>query len=276
MLFSLLLSVAQWDVISPAKYIGLNNFKTMGHDDHFWSSLAVTGIYTLFSVPLGLMGSLMLALLLNAKIRGQAAFRTIYYLPSVASAVAAALIWMRVFDPDSGLLNSIAATLHLNPLFHWMGITDPTKGYVNWLGSEKTALASLIIMSLWGIGGGMIIFLAGLQGIPQSYYEAAELDGAGVLGKFRHVTLPLLTPTIFFSLIVGVIGSLQSFTQGFVMTGGGPNNATLFYVLYLYQNAFEYLKMGYASALAWVLFVIILGVTLVQMKTAKWVHYEGG
>jgi multiple sugar transport system permease protein len=131
------------------------------------------------------------------------------------------------------------------------------------------------MMSLWGIGGGMIIYLAGLQGIPQSYYDAAEVDGAGVWGKFRNVTLPLLTPTIFFTLVMGVIGSFQVFTQGFIMTNGGPNNATLFYVLYLYQNAFQFLKMGYASALAWVLFLVILAFTLLQMRLSGWVHYEG-
>jgi multiple sugar transport system permease protein len=154
-------------------------------------------------------------------------------------------------------------------------LTDPTRGYVNWLGSEKTALASMIIISLWGAGGGMLLFLAGLQGIPQSYYDAADVDGADVWQKFRHVTIPLLTPTIFFSLVMGFIGSFQVFTQGFVMTSGGPNNATLFYALYLYQNAFMYLKMGYASALAWMLFLIILGVTIVQMRMSKWVYYEG-
>ena len=193
----------------------------------------------------------------------------------MASVVAASLIWLRLFNPESGLLNYMLGALHLNPAMRALGLTDPTKGYVNWLGSEKTALGSLIVMSLWGIGGGMVIYLAGLQGIPQSYYEAASIDGATVWQKFRHVTLPLLTPTIFFTLIIGVIGSFQVFTQGFVMTQGGPNNATLFYVLYLYENAFQFLKMGYASALAWVLFLIILGFTALQMRASRWVHYEG-
>jgi multiple sugar transport system permease protein len=222
-----------------------------------------------------MLGSLLLALLLNTKIKGQPIFRTLYYIPTVASAVAASLLWMRLFNPESGLLNYLISVMHLNGVMHAFGWTDPTKGYVNWLGNEKTALGSLVVMSLWGIGGGMVIYLAGLQGIPQSYYDAAEVDGANVWQKFRHVTLPLLTPTIFFTLIMGVIGSFQVFTQGFVMTQGGPNNATLFYVLYLYENAFQFLKMGYASALAWVLFVVILYVTLLQMKMSKWVHYEG-
>ena len=255
--------------------MGLGNFAEMAGDDRFWKSLRATLIYTFFSVPLGVAGSLGLALLLNTKIRGQSVFRTLFYLPSVASVVAASLIWLRLFNPESGLLNQILGALHLNPALRALGLTDPSKGYVNWLGSEKTALGSLIVMSLWGIGGGMVIYLAGLQGIPQSYYEAASLDGASVWQRFRHVTLPLLTPTIFFTLIIGVIGSFQVFTQGFVMTQGGPNNATLFYVLYLYENAFQFLKMGYASALAWVLFLIILGFTALQMRASRWVHYEG-
>ena len=275
MLVSLLLAFSSWDMIAPARWVGLGNFTEMAGDDRFWKSLRATLIYTLFSVPLGVTGSLALALLLNTKIRGQSVFRTLFYLPAVASVVAASLIWLRLFNPESGLLNYMLGALHLNPAMRALGLTDPTKGYVNWLGSEKTALGSLIVMSLWGIGGGMVIYLAGLQGIPQSYYEAASIDGATVWQKFRHVTLPLLTPTIFFTLIIGFIGSFQVFTQGYIMTQGGPNNATLFYVLYLYQNAFQFLKMGYASALAWVLFLIILGFTALQMKASRWVHYEG-
>jgi multiple sugar transport system permease protein len=276
MLVSLVLAFSSWDMLSHAKWMGAGNFVEMMHDPLFWKSLEVTLIYTVFSVPLGVGGSLVLALLLNAKIRGQQVFRTLFYLPTVTSAVAASLIWLKVFDPETGPLNTVLIWLHLNPVLKAMGLADPTKGYVNWLGSEHTALASMIVMSLWGIGGGMVIFLAGLQGIPQSYYDAADVDGANIWQKFTHVTVPLLTPTIFFSLVMGFIGSFQVFTQGFVMTAGGPNNATLFYVLYLYQNAFQYLRMGYASALAWILFIIILAVTLVQMRTSKWVYYEGG
>jgi multiple sugar transport system permease protein len=275
MLVSLVLAFSSWDMLSPARWVGMNNIATMAGDDRFWKSLQVTLVYTVFSVPIGVIGALLLALLLNTKIKGQPVFRTLYYLPSVASAVAASLIWMKVFDPETGALNTVLSFLHINLFFKWIGLADPTKGYVIWLQDERTALASLIIMSLWGVGGGMVIFLAGLQGIPQSYYDAADVDGANVWQKFRHVTIPLLTPTIFFSLIMGIIGSFQVFTQGLVMTDGGPNNATLFYVLYLYQNAFNYLKMGYASALAWVLFIIILAITLVQIRMSKWVYYEG-
>jgi len=274
MLISLVLVFCDWDMITDATWVGLGNFSAMLQDEQFWKSLSVTGIYTLFSVPLGVGGSLLLALLLHTKIRGQGVFRTLYYIPAVASTVAASLIWMRLFNPESGMINYVIGVFHLTPVFAALKLTDPTKGYIDWLGSEKTALASLIIMSLWGIGGGMVIFLAGLQGIPQSYYEAAEIDGANVYQKFTNVTLPLLSPTIFFNLIIGVIGSFQTFTQGFVMTQGGPNNATLFYVLYLYENAFQFLKIGYASALAWVLFMIILIITIIQMKSSSWVHYE--
>ena len=275
MLVSLVLAFSSWDIISPARWVGAGNFQDMMTDDRFGKSLKVTMLYTLFSVPLGVAGSMALALLLNAKIRGQAVFRTLYYIPSVASAVAASLIWLRLFNPESGLFNALLSTLHLGHVVSVIGLTDPGKSTVNWLGSEKTALGAIVVTSLWGIGGGMVIFLAGLQGIPQSYYDAADVDGANLWHKFRHVTLPLLTPTIFFNTIMGVIGSFQVFTQGFVMTNGGPNDATLFYVLYLYQNAFQFLKMGYASALAWVLLVIILGVTVLQMRFSRWVHYEG-
>jgi ABC-type sugar transport system permease subunit/ABC-type glycerol-3-phosphate transport system substrate-binding protein len=275
MLVSLVLAFSSWDMLSPAKWVGLGNFSDMAADPLFSKSLEVTLVYVLFSVPLGVAGALVIALLLNTKIRGQQVFRTLYYLPSVTSLVAASLIWLKVFDPEAGPLNSAMAILHLDRVAQALHLTDPSKGYVNWLGSEHTALASLIIMSIWGVGGGMVIFLAGLQGIPQSYYDAADVDGANVWQKFWHVTCPLLTPTIFFSLIMGFIGSFQVFTQGFVMTQGGPNNATLFYVLYLYQNAFQYLKMGYASALAWILFLIILAVTIIQMRMSRWVYYEG-
>ena len=274
-LVSLILSFTSWDMISPAKFVGIDNFKAMAVDLRFWDSLKVTLIYTLFAVPLGVIGSLLLALLLNAKISGQPLYRTMFYIPSIVSAVAASLIFLRIFDPDSGLLNGVLIALHIMPLFQLLHLTDPGSNRVSWLLNEHTALGSLIFMSLWGIGGGMVIYLAGLQGIPQSYYEAADIDGANVVQKFRHVTLPLLTPTIFFTLIMGVIGSFQVFAPALVMSNGGPNNATLFYVLYLYQNAFQYLKMGYASGLAWVLFLIILAVTAIQLRTSRWVHYEG-
>jgi multiple sugar transport system permease protein len=230
----------------------------------FWKSLTNTAVYALFAVPLGLTGSLLIALLLNQKTRGIAFFRTAFYLPSLVPAVASALVWQWVFHPDNGLLNYGLA---------FLGIKGP-----QWLQDPKTALGSLILMSLWGVGGSrMIIFLAGLQGVSDELYEAASLDGARGWTSFRHVTLPMLSPTIFFNLVLGVIGSFQVFTSAYVMTNGGPNNATLMYVLYLYNNAFRYFKLGKASAMAWILFVILLGFTVVQFRSAsRWVYYEGG
>jgi len=274
---SLMLAFCQWDLINPAKWVGLANFhQIIAQDDLFRQSLYNTVFFTLFSVPLGVAGSLGVALLLNIKVKGQAWFRTAYYLPAVTSAVAASVLWLWVFNPDYGLLNTAIDKLHLFPLARLLHMVDPDKQKILWLLDERLAKPALILMGLWGVGGGMIIFLAGLQGIPVALYEAAELDGAGILSKFRNVTLPMLTPTIFFTLIMGIIGSFQVFTQAFVMTAGGPHNATLFYVLYLYQNAFQFLKMGYASALAWILFGFILVATLVQFKFSGWVYYESG
>jgi multiple sugar transport system permease protein len=264
MLGSLFLSFCKYD-LNTLKWVGGKNYQVLfTQDPLFWKSLGNTAIYVLFSVPIGLTGSLLIALLLNQKVRGMPFFRTAFYLPSLVPAVASSLVWMWVFHPDSGILNY---TLSL------IGIKGPA-----WLLDPNTALASLIVMSLWGIGGGrMIIFLAGLQGIPDDLYEAASLDGAKGWAVFRHVTLPMLSPTIFFNLILGIIGSFQVFTSAFVMTGGGPNNATMMYVLYLYNNAFRYFKLGKASAMAWVLFAILLVFTVIQFKNAaKWVYYEGG
>jgi multiple sugar transport system permease protein len=274
---SFLLAFCQWDLINPAHWVGVQNFtQIVRKDDLFRTSLWNTLYFTVLSVPLGIIGSLAVALLLNAKMRGQAWFRTAYYLPAVTSAVAASVLWIWVFNPDFGLLNTFIDKLGLLPLANALHMVDADKHKILWLVDERLAKPSLILMGLWGVGGGMIIFLAGLQGIPQALYEAAELDGASALGKFRNVTLPMLTPTLFFTLIMGVIGSFQVFTQAFVMTAGGPHNATLFYVLYLYQNAFQFLKMGYASALAWILFAFILIATLIQFRFSSWVYYESG
>ncbi|MFN3682317.1 MAG: extracellular solute-binding protein [Fimbriimonadaceae bacterium] len=279
MILSLLMGFADWDIIRQAKWRGLGNFhEAFFVDPVFWKSLRVTFVYTFVAVPLGLIGSLALALLMNQKVRGIPLFRTFYYIPSLASLVAASLIWRRVFQPEGGLLN----TLLYSPVGEWLGIPKllaewaqvPAGQQINWLGTEQTALPALIIMSLWGIGGGMVILLAGLQGIPQFYYEAATLDGAGIWDRFKAVTLPLLSPSLFFSLVTGFIGSFQVFTQAFVMTGGGPNDATRFFMFHLYSQAFQNLRMGYASALAWILFFIILIFTLIQFKMSKWVYYE--
>jgi len=262
MLSSLYLSLTEWDLLQPPQWAMLDNYVTMlFRDPLFWHSLKVTLFYTVGTVLLGTTGSLLLASLLNQSIRGVSVYRAVYYLPSVISGVAVAHLWRMVLNPEFGLLN-----LGLG----FLGIQGP-----GWLADPQWALPSLILISLWGLGGGMIIFLAGLQAVPRQLYEAAEIDGAGRWACFWNVTLPMLSPIILFSLIVNTIDSFQVFTQVYVLTGGGPANATNVYALYLYQNAFRFFKMGYASAMAWGLFFMILAVTVLQLKVApRWVHYE--
>lgn len=255
------LTFQQWNLITPAKFVGFDNFVTMFEDPLFWQSLKVTSIYTIFSVPLGLIFSFLLALLINTKIRGIAFFRTVYYLPSIVPAVASAVLWAWIYNTDFGLINAILS---------YFGIAK-----VAWLQETAYALPAMILMSLWGIGQSMIIFLAGLQGIDDIYYEAAKIDGAGRWGQLIHITIPMMSSVIFFNLILGIINSFQIFTAGYLMTNGGPQNATLFYVLHLYRVGFQYLKMGYAAALSWVLFFIILILTLIVFKTmGRKVYYQ--
>lgn len=259
---SFFLSFTHYEVITPAQWIGLGNYLFILHDPLFWQSLKVTAIYAIGSVSLGVTFAFLLALLMNQPVPGISVYRTLYYLPSTISGVPVALLWMWVFDPAFGVLNNILA------LF---GIQGP-----QWLFSTTWVLPAFIIMSLWGVGGGMVIYLAGLQGIPKHLYEAAELDGATVFVKFRFITIPMISPVIFFNLIMSIIGSFQTFTTAYVMTGGGPANASLFYALYLYQNAFQFFKMGYASALAWVLLIIVLALSLAVIQSSPyWVYYEG-
>lgn len=279
MIFSLLMSFSKWDVIRPAQWRGVGNFvEAFVQDPRFWSAVKVTLTYTIVALPLGLALSLALALLLNVKVRGIAFYRTCFYLPSLASAVAASLIWKKIFQADGGLINLIVYGWDGHGNF--LGVATLLKpfatahGQVNWLGNEKTALGSLIVMSLWGAGGGMIILLAGLQGIPQFYYEAATMDGASRWRQFRMVTLPLLSPSLFFSMVTGFIGAIQTFTSAYVATGGGPNDSTMFYALHLYKEGILAMRMGYASALAWILFVVVLAVTGFQFAASKWVYYE--
>lgn len=255
------ISLTNMSLLGTSRFIGLGNYQKMINDEFFWQSLRVTMTY-LFNVPLNLIVGLFLALLLNQKIRGISFFRTVFYLPSVTSGVAVSLLWMWIFNPRFGLINELLAKI---------GIKGPL-----WLGSETWALPALILMSVWGVGGSMLIYLGALQGIPTALYEAATLDGAGIWHKFRHVTIPMITPVLLLNLIMGIIGSSQVFTNAFIMTGGGPNYATLFYVLYLYQQGFQWFNMGYAAALAWVLFVITLVLTILVLKTSSsWVYYEG-
>lgn len=261
---AVVISFLQWDLLTPPVWKGLDNYTFMLTGDRiFWKSLVNTLYYSLFGIPLQLTFALSLALLLNQKVRGMAAFRTIFYLPSVTSGVAVAVLWSWLLHPDLGIVNEFLRSI---------GISGP-----RWLYSVTWSKPALILMSLWGVGGTMIIFLAALQGVPQHLYEAAEVDGAGPWRRFRSVTLPMVTPAIFFNLVTGVIGALQVFTEAYVMTGGGPAESTLFYVYYLYNSAFVYLKMGYASAMAWMLFWIILALTALQFAYAnRWVYYEGG
>jgi multiple sugar transport system permease protein len=262
MLTSLYLSFHKFN-LATMDFVGTENYRRLFFEDPlFWKSLWVTIRYAIFSVPLGIMASLGIALLLNTQIKGIPIFRTFFYLPSLVPAVASAVLWGWIFNAENGILNLVLRTFGF--------------GVPQWLQDEKWTLPAFILMSLWGAGGGrMVIFLAGLQGISPTYYEAAKIDGAGVFQQFRHITMPLLSPVMFFNVILGVIGSFQVFTQAYVMTNGGPNNASLFYALYLFRNAFEYFKLGKASAMAWVLFAILLALTAVQFRVSKrWVHYE--
>jgi ABC-type sugar transport system permease subunit/ABC-type glycerol-3-phosphate transport system substrate-binding protein len=264
-LVSIVYSFCRYDVLHPAKFVGFSNYHRLLTDDPlFWKSLANTG-FMMLGVPVGMVVGLGIAMLLNTEVKGMQVYRTIFYLPAIVPMVAASLLWIWVLNPEVGLVNSLLRTF---------GVSDPP----NWLQSSSWftgSKTSIIIMGLWSAGSGMVIWLAGLKGIPQHLYEAAQIDGAGVLGRFRHVTLPMLSPYIFFNLIMGIIGTMQVFTQAFIMTEGGPDDSTMFYAYYLFNNAFRYFKMGYASALAWILFVIVLALTMFQLKVApRWVHYE--
>ena len=262
MIASFILAFMEWDLVSSPRWVGLANLREMLRDSILLQALKVTTIYALLSVPLQLVLGLTLAMLLNTEIAGMRFYRTAFYLPSVLSGVAVALLWRWLFSSEFGLFNL---------LLSYFGIQGPS-----WLGDERWALPSLVIMSLWSVGASTIIYLAGLQGIPTDLYEAAEVDGARGWARFRYITLPLMTPVLFFQLIVGIIAALQVFTPALVMTNGGPNNATNFVLLYLYRNAFQYFRMGYASAIAWVLFLYILILTLIVFRSsALWVHYQG-
>lgn len=264
------LAFTRWNLFTEPEYVGWANFQKLVHDPLFYKSVFNTIYYTVFAVPLGLVLALGLAMLVNHRLRGINFFRTAFFLPNVVAGIAMLLLWKWLFDPNFGLINLFLDWTGLMAVFEWIGIGRP-----QWISSRAGAMPGMIFMSIWGLGGSMMIFLAGLQNIPRELIEAAELDGAGPWKRFRYVTLPLLTPTIFFLTMVGVIGSLQIFNQAYVMTQGGPAHATLFYVLYLFQTAFERFQMGYACAMALVLFIITLIVSLIQLAMGKkWVHYQ--
>lgn len=262
-LASLYYSFTDYDIIHSPRWVGLDNYREMFADDLYWNSVMVTLKYTFISVPLQLLLAMGFALLLNQKLPFKGFFRTAMYFPSMVSGVAMSLLWYWVFNPQIGLFNYVLS---------WFGVKGPA-----WLMDPDTALYSLIIMSFWGVGGAMIIFLAGLQGVPTSLLEAARLDGAGKLSIFWHVTLPMISPVLLFQLILGVIESFQVFTQAFVMTHGGPNYSTWFYVYGLYTSAFKEYRAGYSSAMAWILLIVVLIVTYIIMKLSnRYVYYEGG
>ncbi|MYK40488.1 MAG: sugar ABC transporter permease [Gemmatimonadetes bacterium] len=264
------LAFTRWNLFTEPEYVGWANFQKLAHDPLFYKSVFNTIYYTIFAVPLGLVLALGLAMLVNHRLRGVNFFRTAFFLPNVVAGIAMLLLWKWLFDPNFGLINLFLDWTGLMAALEWISIGRP-----QWISSRAGAMPGLVFMSIWGLGGSMMIFLAGLQNIPRELIEAAELDGAGPWKRFRYVTVPLLTPTIFFLTMVGVIGSLQVFNQAYVMTQGGPAHATLFYVLYLFQTAFERFQMGYACAMALVLFIITLIVSLIQLAMGKkWVHYQ--
>ncbi|NLB90239.1 MAG: sugar ABC transporter permease [Clostridiales bacterium] len=264
LLASLVLSFTDYSVTNQFEFIGLDNFKRLfsGEDVFFFKSLGVTFYYVLLSVPVGLVSSFFLALLLKPKIPGRSFFRVLLYIPCIVPAIATATIFVWLLNPDIGLFNQILRALHL-----------PTSQFIY---SEQSVVPTLAFMNIWTSGSTMLIFLASLEDIPIQYYEAVDVDGGNSFHKLLHITLPMMTPTIFFNLVMGIINGFQTFTQAFVMTEGGPNNASLFYSVYLYREAFTSQRMASACALAWVLFVIIFLLSLLVFRSSNfWVHYEG-
>ncbi|MBI2940484.1 MAG: sugar ABC transporter permease [Chloroflexi bacterium] len=247
----------------PAQFVGVANYLKLPRDELFWTSLYNTVYVTLLGVPIQMATALGLALLLNQKVKGIAFFRTAFYLPSLTPTVAGAILWVWLLNNQWGILNSV---------LRGIGIGAPV-----WLGDPQWSKPAIILMGTWSAGAAMIIYLAGLQGVPEQLYEAASIDGANNWRKFLHVTLPMLTPTIFFTAVIGIIAHFQIFTEAYILTQGGPLHSTLFYVYYLFNNGFVYFKMGYAAARAWVLFAVVLVLTLIQFRLARtWVYYEAG
>jgi multiple sugar transport system permease protein len=266
MIASAYISMTRYAIAQPPEFIGLTNYHRAFFDDpNFWPSLRRTATYALLAVPLGVAGSLLLATLLNQDIRGKALFRTLFYIPTLVPLVASGVLWTWLLQPEVGLVN--------NTLWQ-LGIAGP-----GWLGDPSLALYCIVAIVLWGsIGGGrMITFLAALQDVPKELQEACELDGGGTWAKFRNVTIPMISPVIFFNLVLGVLDAVGVFAIAYVATEGGPNFATWFYMLHLVNQALRFQDMGYASALAWIFFVIVLVITVVQVRLSRaWVYYAGG
>jgi multiple sugar transport system permease protein len=259
---SLVTSFLRWDMILPPEFVGAQNYADMFHDPLFWQSVWITLYFTLVGVPIQIVGAFLVAMLLNARVRGMKFFRTLFYIPSLIPIAVTSALWLWLFNQQFGLFNLILDRLGLPPQL--------------WVFGPETVIPSLILMSLWGIGSTIIIFLAGLQSIPAELLEAVAIDGGKAWHRFLHVILPLSSPVIFYNVVIGIIGSLQTFTQPYLMTSGGPANASLFYVLHLYRQAFMYSNMGYACAMAWFLFIVTAVIAGVIFKTSSlWVFYDG-
>ncbi len=264
LLMSAYYSFTSYSILESGSWVGLENYALLAQDDIFLKSILNTLYFTFIFVPLSIIVGVGMSIVLNMKIRGQGIYRTLFFMPSLVPPVATTIIWLWLLNPQFGLVN------------YWLeqiGISGPP-----WIGSEQWSKPSLILMSLWGVGQAIVIYLAGLQDISQEYYDAADVDGANVWQRMSYITLPLLTPVIFFNLIMGTIGALQNFVLPFMLSNGQgtPANSMMFYVMYLYINAFSYLKMGYASAMAWILFIIVVLLTaLIFWSQKRWVHYQG-
>jgi multiple sugar transport system permease protein len=258
---AIVVSFMDWNLLRSPSWVGLANYRRMFADPEFWESIENTMQYGVGYVVLGVTFTFVMALLLNQPLRFQGLFRTVMYMPSVVSGLATALLWLNILHPDYGLINKVLATF---------GLQGP-----GWLASQEWAIPALVLMAVWGAGNTIVIYLAGLQGIPKTLYEAAEIDGAGWWRRFRSVTVPMMSPVIFFNVVTGFIGALQGYVLILAMTEGGPGNATMVLGLYIYRHAFVYFDMGYAAALSWAMFAIIIAVTAVQFALARrWVHYE--
>jgi len=279
---SLYYSFCDYSLLQPPAYIGTANYRELFADPIFRRSLANTLLYAMMALPAGMLVALGLALLLDVKISGQSFYRTVIFLPSLVPTVASAMLWLWLFNAKLGLINTLLDTPPFRALIwllnsvlrlaHLPQIETP----IGWLTNPAWALPALALMSLWGVGHTVVIYLAGLQDVPRELYESAELDGAGAWQRLRNVTLPMISPVIFFNLIMAIIGTLQVFAIPYIMTGGGPARATYFFTMYLYDNAFLFLKMGYASAMAWIQLMIVLMLTALAFWSSKrWVHYQG-
>jgi multiple sugar transport system permease protein len=287
LILSLYYSFCDYSLLQDPVWIGTQNYRDIAHDELFWQALRNTFAYALVALPMGIIISIAMALLLNQNIKGQSFYRTTIFLPSLVPAVASAMLWMWLFNAKLGLINTVLSAIGvngqisfdwLNNLLHLQG-NDAFKALPlppAWLNDARTAMSALILMSFWGVGNSVVIYLAGLQDVPRELYEAADIDGASGWQRLWNVTLPMISPVIFFNLIMAIIGSLQTFSTPYIMTGGGPYHATYFYTMYLYDKAYVFLQMGYASAMAWIqLFIVLILTALAFWTSRRWVHYQG-